>query len=248
MSIKIIKKNQQAVGSFDNGAIIENKPIGFPHENSTQKPYSNLFYWANAWSKDGGLIDEHPHNLFEIMSFVIEGEIEHYDNKFKKWLKLKAGDVQIIRAGNGITHAERILGGGRMFQIWFDPNVLNTMKQEASYDDYRSVDMKYLEQDGIKIKNYVGNGGPVKMESEGVIINELDVAKENRLLKLDKTKIHAFYILKGNLEIENENLEENDFVVIEDEEIVELKNKDKITLFEVAVPKILSHKTYEQLL
>ena len=53
-----------------------------------QQPYSNLFYLANAWSEKGGLIDEHPHKMFEIMSFILEGEVQHYDSKFDRWLSL----------------------------------------------------------------------------------------------------------------------------------------------------------------
>ena len=78
MSIQIITKEKQAFGSFNGGKILENKPIGFPQDRGVTKSYSNLFYWANAWSDNGGLIDEHPHKWFEILSFVLEGEI--YEN------------------------------------------------------------------------------------------------------------------------------------------------------------------------
>jgi len=171
MSIQIKHKSDQAKGAFAGGAIIENKPIGFPQDGGNQKPYSNLFYWANAWSDNGGLIGEHPHKMFEIMSFVVDGEIQHYDNKFDRWLSLKKGDAQIIRAGSGITHAEKIVAGGRMFQIWFDPDIQQTVQQEASYNDYKSEEIKTFEKDGITVKNYTGNGGPVIMDSEGVVIN-----------------------------------------------------------------------------
>ena len=33
--LEIIKKSQQAYGAFNNGEIIENKPIGFPGERGT---------------------------------------------------------------------------------------------------------------------------------------------------------------------------------------------------------------------
>jgi len=175
MATTIITKEQQAKGSFDGGTILENKPIGFPRDGGTQQPYSNLFYWANAWSDNGGLIGEHPHQLFEIMSFVIEGEIQHYDNKFDRWLSLTKGSAQIIRAGNGIRHAEKILAGGRMFQIWFDPNVQLTYNKPASYNDYKTEEMCYFEEGGFKIKNYIGKGGPIQMDAEGVVISELTI-------------------------------------------------------------------------
>ena len=48
MSIQLIKREQQADGNFNNGEILEKKPIGFPQDGGITKPYSNLFYWAHA--------------------------------------------------------------------------------------------------------------------------------------------------------------------------------------------------------
>jgi hypothetical protein len=247
MSVKIIKEQNQAKGAFAGGLILENKPIGFPQDGGGQKPYSNLFYWANAWSTNGGLIGEHPHKFFEIMSFVIEGEVEHYDNQSKEWLPLKKGDAQIIRAGNGITHAEKIKKGSRMFQIWFDPNVQETMSKSASYNDYKSAEMYYFEENGIANKNYIGNGGPIQMDSEGVEINELTIPKGEHSLKLSDEKIYSYYLIKGSIEIDKELLTENDFVIFEDENKVSLKVVDDAIVFAIANPKKLSHKTYSEL-
>ena len=41
MVIEIFDKSQQAKGSFNNGEILENKPIGFPQDGGFLKPYSN---------------------------------------------------------------------------------------------------------------------------------------------------------------------------------------------------------------
>ena len=51
MNLKIYKTSDQAKGSFNGGEILENKPIGFPQDRGKIKPYSNLFYWAHAWTK-----------------------------------------------------------------------------------------------------------------------------------------------------------------------------------------------------
>ncbi len=248
MSVKILKVEDQATGSFAAGAILENKPIGFPQDGGTQQPYSSLFYWANAWSGNGGLIGEHPHKMFEIMSFVIEGEIQHYDSKMDGWLSLNKGDAQIIRSGNGITHAERIMKGGRMFQVWFDPNIQKTMSQEATYNDYRSSDMKYYEEDGITYKNYIGNGGPVIMDSEGVEINELNIPKGNHEIKLNVEKIHSFYLLQGKVSVEGKELLEHDFLIVENEAVLNIVVNKDARLFTIAVPQQLTYKTYLELI
>jgi quercetin 2,3-dioxygenase len=247
MAVKIIREKDQAKGAFAGGLILENKPIGFPQDGGKQKPYSNLFYWANAWSTSGGLIGEHPHKFFEIMSFVIEGEIEHYDNKFDRWLSLSKGDAQIIRAGNGITHAEKIKKNSRMFQIWFDPNVQETMSKSATYDDYKSADMNFFEKNGIAYKNFTGNGGPIQMDSEGVEINELTISKGEHRVTLSVDKTHSLYLIKGSLEIDKELLAENDFLIIEDESSINLNVNSEALVFMISSPKKLSHKSYSEL-
>ena len=247
MSVKINTKENQAKGAFAGGLILENKPIGFPQDGGNQKPYSNLFYWANAWSDKGGLIGEHPHKFFEIMSFVIEGEIEHYDSKFDRWLSLEKGDAQIIRSGNGISHAEKIKENSRMFQIWFDPNVQETMSKPASYNDYKSADMHYYEEDGISYKNYIGKGGPITMDAEGVEIYEMNILKGSHQLKLDDKKIYSHYLLDGEVSINNQTVELDDFFIIDGENKLEIiANKDS-KLFVVVNPFTLSHKAYSEL-
>ena len=67
MRISITPKEKQGVGQFNGGQILENKPIGFPQDGGNQRSYSNLFYWAHAWSDEGSLLGEHPHKGFEIV-------------------------------------------------------------------------------------------------------------------------------------------------------------------------------------
>ena len=157
MNYQIFRKRDQANGAFDGGKIMENKPIGFPQEGGLLRPYSNLFYWAHAWTPgEQSLIGEHPHQGFEIMSFVLKGSLKHYDSKLKDWKTLEEGDAQIIRAGNGITHAELVNDHSEFFQIWMDPNLEYTLSKEASYDDYKSSEFpRVKELNGIDAKIYM---------------------------------------------------------------------------------------------
>ena len=79
----------------------------------------------------------HPHKGFEICSFVLKGNINHYDNKIDDWITLDEGDVQIIRSGSGISHAEEIDENSEIFQIWFIPDLSVSLYENASYNDYK---------------------------------------------------------------------------------------------------------------
>ena len=65
----------------------------------------------------------HPHSDMEIITYVREGAISHRDSLGNEG-RTKAGDVQVMSAGSGITHSEFNLEPGttRIFQIWIIPD------------------------------------------------------------------------------------------------------------------------------
>ncbi|WP_423142273.1 pirin family protein [Parablastomonas sp. CN1-191] len=65
----------------------------------------------------------HPHRDMEIVTFVREGAITHRDSLGNEG-RTGAGDVQVMSAGSGITHAEYNLEdeSTTLFQIWIVPD------------------------------------------------------------------------------------------------------------------------------
>lgn len=65
----------------------------------------------------------HPHSDMEIVTFVRTGAITHQDSLGNKG-RTAAGDVQVMSAGTGITHAEFNVEdeATTLFQIWIIPD------------------------------------------------------------------------------------------------------------------------------
>ena len=65
----------------------------------------------------------HPHRDMEIVTFVRTGAITHQDSLGNQG-RTAAGDVQVMSAGTGITHAEYNLEdeATTLFQIWIMPD------------------------------------------------------------------------------------------------------------------------------
>ena len=247
MGLTIIPKNKQAYGQFNNGQIIENKPIGFPQEGGPTRPYSNLFYWAYAEAKVDSTIGLRQHQGFEIMSFVLNGKIRHFDTKLKDWRELKKGDVQIIRAGKGISHAEFMAQDAVMFQIWMDPNIKKTMQQEASYDDYPAADFPTKDQNGLEVTTYTGTpDAPLRMDTPGVTIErwEMKDGQKEQNITLEPDQIYSIYVLNGIGTFNDQSVTLDDFIIIENIDQLNLSSEKGLELFVIATPVNVGYPTY----
>ena len=76
--------------------------------------------------KPGAGFDTHGHRDMEIISYVLEGVIEHKDSEGNVQT-LPAGEFQLMSAGNGIYHSE--YNGSqsedlKFLQIWIQPNTV----------------------------------------------------------------------------------------------------------------------------
>lgn len=243
MSIEIIAKDQQAYGAFNNGEIVENKPIGFPREGGPTKPYSNLFYWANAIARVDSTIGLHPHQGFEIMSFVLEGSIRHYDTQLKAWKDLSKGDVQIIRAGKGISHAEHMNEGSRMFQIWVDPDLNKTMQQHASYNDYKADEIPKTEHGDIEILHYAGDKGVMQLNAPNVMIQRWKLEGTHKIEDTDQ--IHSIYVLTNEVVVNGKRAVKDDFILADGES---LTFTGSCELFVIGSARKLDYKTYVEMM
>jgi hypothetical protein len=242
MKLEVLRKEEQVDGQFNGGAILEKRPIVYQDEKTF--PYSNIFYWAHAWSEKGSTIGLHPHQGFEILTFILKGSIEHYDSKNQKWIPLNEGSVQIIRSGSGISHAEKVNPDSSIFQIWFDPDLNRTLRTPASYNDFSSDSFKAETKNGISTRTFKGDGSPIKMMTEGIQIKELRLKKGNHQIQISDDKIISAFLISGSIKIDKEQLMAEDFFKIQDTSSTNIEAMEESWLFIIESPVTPSYRTY----
>lgn len=85
--------------------------------------WGNIRVWNDDTIQGQSGFPPHPHRDMEIVTFVRAGAITHRDSLGNEG-RTAAGDVQVMSAGTGITHAEYNLESEdtTLFQIWIIPD------------------------------------------------------------------------------------------------------------------------------
>jgi hypothetical protein len=143
----------------------------------------------------------HPHAGIEVLSYLLEGGVEHRDSLgFRD--RLSAGDAQFIRAGRGILHAEQPLGGRHGLQLWtsLPPSLKLT---EPSYASFRAADIPKIERPGTSVRILAGQvdgyEGPMKLASPTTLAHVHLEAAATIALAVDDAQELGLYVVDGLL-------------------------------------------------
>lgn len=150
----------------------------------------------------------HPHAGIEVVSYLLEGAVEHRDSMgFRD--RLGPGDAQFIRAGRGILHAEQPAGGRHGLQLWL--SLPPELKQvEPTYHSLKSADMPELVGEGWQLHIIAGRVNGTQgstLLSGGAIFARLQLdANATTSLEVDADPELGIYVLQGDVEVGDTSL------------------------------------------
>jgi redox-sensitive bicupin YhaK (pirin superfamily) len=111
------------LGHANHGWLDANHHFSFAeYHDPARVQWGNLRVWNDDTIAPKSGFPPHPHRDMEIITYVRTGAITHRDSLGNEG-RTGAGDVQVMSAGTGITHAEYNLEDEvtTLFQIWIMP-------------------------------------------------------------------------------------------------------------------------------
>lgn len=94
------------------------------HYDPANTSYGPLVAHDEIVLAPGAGFPTHRHRDLEVVTWVLEGELEHQDDLGPP-ARLGPGTAQVLSTGSGVEHAETAgAGGARFLQAWLVPDVL----------------------------------------------------------------------------------------------------------------------------
>jgi redox-sensitive bicupin YhaK (pirin superfamily) len=173
----------------------------------------------------------HPHRDMEILTWVLEGAIEHRDNTGGRGV-LRPGELQHMTAGTGVMHSEANPSSKdpvHLLQIWILPDRkgLKPAYEQLAFPD---KDLRG------KFNLVAGPEAPVTIHQDAnLYITRLDKGAEAKY-SLEKGRHAWVQIARGSISLNGERLEAGDGAAISDEPEISVKSADasEILLFDLA--------------
>lgn len=175
---------------------------------------------------------KHPHREMEIVTIVLSGEVSHEDSMGNK-TTIKAGEVQRMSAGTGITHSEYNNADIplHLYQIWILPH---TQGLKPSYEQKSFIDEM---TPNTLIPVVSGNNAPGTLSiNADAKISLLDMEPGKDIKYSCKGRKIFIYLTSGSMKLNDVALNANDQVRVAGEESLILHAVEGSRLIVINLP------------
>jgi len=177
--------------------------------------------------------DSHGHRDMEIISYVLDGALEHKDSMGNGSV-LRYGDVQRMSAGSGVVHSEynhSKTDGVHFLQIWIEPN---TRSEAPGYEE-KHFDAASKTGKLRLIASPDGREGSVSLRQDASIYASIlngDAALEHPLAAGRQAYVH---VIRGRVTVNGVALDGGDALKLTQEAAVALSGAEaaEVLLFDL---------------
>ena len=233
---KIIHKAKSR-GYADHGWLKSYHTFSFAsYQNSERMNFGMLRVFNDDVVQPKMGFGTHPHRNMEIISIPISGALSHTDSIGNK-RSIEVGEVQVMSAGTGLKHSEfndSKTNAVNFLQLWIVPEIEN-ITPYYNQKIFEALERKNKFQVLVspKDKQVVGS---LPINQQGYIsMIDLDKGFETTY---DLKNGAYFFLIEGEVLIENENLKKRDAIGIIEKNKVNIKANKSSKLLVIDVPMI----------
>ena len=218
------------LGQFRNDWLTARHHFSFSnYRNPARDQWGAIRVWNDDEIEPGQGFTPHSHKDMEIITYVREGAITHKDSLGNEG-RTGAGDVQVMSAGTGITHAEMNLEDERtkLFQIWITPETTGTPPS------WGAAKFPQSERDGqfaILASGFEEDGDVLHIRQKARVLGASLKAGQSITYNLQDGR-HAYLVnAAGVITVNDWQLDERDAAAI--------KNEGKLTIVAVVDAQVV---------
>lgn len=176
----------------------------------------------------------HPHNNMEIITIVLDGELEHRDSMGTGSV-IHKNEVQVMSAGAGITHSEYNHSDSdslNLLQLWVFPKEKNI---KPRYDQKLFLPDQRLNQLVTVVSGFKEEGSLYIHQNAEIKLGNFE-KDQNLKYKLRANSGIYLFLINGRVEVLNESLFKRDAIGIYDVDEIEIKISERSEFVIIEVP------------
>ena len=178
--------------------------------------------------KPGAGFGTHGHRDMEILSYVLEGGLEHKDSTGGGGV-IRPGEIQFMRAGTGVTHSEFNASASEpvhFLQIWIVPD---TSGLRPRYDQ-KPFDAEAAREGFVLLAAKDGREGAIELHQDAALWMTRLGKGEARSLPLARGRNAWVHVARGALRVNGHPLEEGDGAALTGESAVDAQGRREAEL------------------
>lgn len=182
----------------------------------------------------GGGFPMHPHRDMEIVTYVLEGALQHRDSMGNGSV-IRPGDVQYMSAGTGVMHSEFNASEKEpvhLYQIWMFPDKRG---YKPAYDQKNFCEAEKRGKLRL-LASPDGKNGSVKIRQDNSVYATILAPRESVKHEL-RPERHAYVqVARGSVTLNGKRMDEGDGAAISGEKALELTGVEnaEVLLFDLA--------------
>ena len=177
------------------------------------------------WVVKGHGFPAHAHHDMEIITYVLNGEVEHKDSLGNSGT-IAAGEIQVMHAGTGVKHSEFNPSKSedlQLFQIWIMPDAQGV---EPGYTQQKFSREEKLNQLRL-LASKDGRVNSQKIHQDVDLYASILESGKTQEMSLRKGRAAWIQLAEGELEVNGEVLESGDGMAVQEESTLKIKaNKE----------------------